>query len=160
MFVCFFLSFFLSFFVCMYLIQIHISEPIWTKLCTRLFLGLEETVGYVWVRNSWRLWPSGHFFTLEATAELWAQDGCRRDRFSRYRYICGSSWCSRDVTDSTFNRAAGPSATALHPSFQLLFMWPTKNHVLADESCEFLLQVCCSLGNVYDTLGRERDPCD
>jgi hypothetical protein len=33
--------------VCLYLIQNHISEPIETKLCTRLPLGLEETVGYV-----------------------------------------------------------------------------------------------------------------
>jgi len=36
----------------MELIQIHISEPIWTKRCTRLSLGLEETIGYVWTRNS------------------------------------------------------------------------------------------------------------
>jgi hypothetical protein len=35
-------------------------------------------------------------FSLEATAELWAQDGCRRDRFPRYSYIRGSSWCLRD----------------------------------------------------------------
>jgi hypothetical protein len=34
-------------FVCLYLIQIHISEPIGTKLRTQLSLGLEETVGYV-----------------------------------------------------------------------------------------------------------------
>jgi hypothetical protein len=31
--------------VCLILIQIHISEPIWTKPCTHLPLGLEETVG-------------------------------------------------------------------------------------------------------------------
>ena len=41
--------------VCLYLIQIHVSEPIGTKLCTRLPLGLEETVGYVCTRNSWPL---------------------------------------------------------------------------------------------------------
>jgi hypothetical protein len=70
-----------------------------------------------------------------------------------------SGGCSRHVTDSTFNRAVGPSATALHPSHQLLFLWPTESHVLADDSCTFLLQVCCTLGNAYDTLGRERDPC-
>jgi len=39
-------------FVSLYLIQIHISEPIGTKLCTRLPRGLEETVGYVWTRYS------------------------------------------------------------------------------------------------------------
>jgi hypothetical protein len=32
---------------CLYLIQIQISEPIETKLCTHLSRGLEETVGYV-----------------------------------------------------------------------------------------------------------------
>jgi hypothetical protein len=51
-------------FVCLYLIQIHISEPIGTKLCTRLPLGLEETVGYVWARNSGPLRPFGPFFLL------------------------------------------------------------------------------------------------
>jgi len=34
-------------YVCLYLIQIHISEPIGTKLCTHLPCSLEETVGYV-----------------------------------------------------------------------------------------------------------------
>jgi len=48
--------------VCMELIQIHISEPIWTKLRTRLPLGLEEVVGYVWTQNSWRLRPFGPSF--------------------------------------------------------------------------------------------------
>jgi len=38
-------------FVSLYLIQIHISEPIGTKLCTRLPRRLEETVGYVWAHN-------------------------------------------------------------------------------------------------------------
>jgi hypothetical protein len=38
-------------YACLYLIQIHISEPIGTKLCTHLPHGLEETVGYVWAHN-------------------------------------------------------------------------------------------------------------
>jgi len=38
-------------FVCMELIQIHISGPIGTKLCSRLPLGLEEVVGCVWTHN-------------------------------------------------------------------------------------------------------------
>jgi hypothetical protein len=49
-------------FDCLYLIQIHISEPIGTKLGTRLPLGLKETVGYVWVRNSLPLRTFGPFF--------------------------------------------------------------------------------------------------
>jgi len=75
------------------------------------------------------------------------------------RRIPYSGGCSRYVTDITFNRATGPSATALYPSFWLLFLWPTGNHVLADDCCAFLLQVCCTVGNAYGTLGRERDPC-
>jgi hypothetical protein len=53
-------------FVCLYVIQIHISEPIETRLCTRLPFGLEETVGYVRARNSGPprtfgpFFPSGH----------------------------------------------------------------------------------------------------
>jgi hypothetical protein len=38
-------------FVCMGLIQINISEPILTKLCTHLPLDLEETLGYVRSEN-------------------------------------------------------------------------------------------------------------
>ena len=54
-------------------------------------------------------------FSLGATAEFWAQDDCRRSRFPRYPHIRGSSWCSRDVTDITFMRAAESSAAALYP---------------------------------------------
>ena len=45
LFVCLFPSF-------LYLIQIHISEPISTELCTRLPLRLEEVVGYVLTHNT------------------------------------------------------------------------------------------------------------
>jgi len=44
-------------FVCYYLIQIHISEPVGTKLCSHLSRGLEETVGYVWTHNIWPFRP-------------------------------------------------------------------------------------------------------
>jgi hypothetical protein len=49
--------------VCLYLIQIHISEPIWTKLCTHLPLGLEETVWYVWTQTFWPCLPFSGFVT-------------------------------------------------------------------------------------------------
>jgi hypothetical protein len=155
----------------MELIQIHISEPIWTKLCTHLFYGLEETVRYVWAQNSWPLWPFGPFFCrghcrIKGTRWLparpfsaipvypWFQlvfvwhhqhyvvadgkfiDGSlisvilvgvhltsRKLRCSRRQShllqccIAYSSGCSCYVTDITFNRATGPSATALYPSF-------------------------------------------
>jgi hypothetical protein len=44
-------------FVCLHIIQIHISEPISTKLCTHLPLGLEETTGYVCSENVWPFLP-------------------------------------------------------------------------------------------------------
>jgi hypothetical protein len=47
LYVCLFVCMYVCLFVCLYFIQIHISEPIGTKLCTRFPVGLEETVGYV-----------------------------------------------------------------------------------------------------------------
>jgi hypothetical protein len=84
--------------VCLYLIQIHISEPIGTKLFTHLPRGLEETVGYVWAHNISPFPPFRPiFFGM----------GCR---FARSRWLpatnCpapalyprrGACWC--DVTD-------------------------------------------------------------
>jgi len=85
-------------------IQIHISEPIWTKLCTRHPLGLEETVGYVWARNSWPLWPFGPFF------------------FRGHCRIMGPRWLS----------ARPFSAIPLYPWFQLVFAWHHQHYVVAD----------------------------
>jgi hypothetical protein len=105
-------------FVCLYLIQIHISEPIWTKLCTHLPLGLEETVGYVWSENVWTFlpfWPS----SPEASAESSARNGCRLES----------------------------SATALYPWLLLVLVWRHGNDVVADDSFAFLLEVSCTMGN-------------
>jgi len=158
-------------YVCMELIQIHISEPIWTKLCTHLPLCLEESVGYVWTRNSWPLRPFGSFFlgghcrimgtrwlparpfpaitlypwfqlmfawrhrhyvvadggvirgslisvilaVVPLTSRKWRRS--RRQSHPPQRRIPYSSGCLRHVTDITFNRATGPSDTALYPSF-------------------------------------------
>ena len=154
----------------MELIQIHISEPIWTKLCTRLPLDLEETVGYVWTRNSLPLRPFGPFFFgghyrimgtrclparpfsaihlypwfqlvfvwrhrhdvadggvirgslisvilagVPLTSRKWRRS--RQQSHSPLRRIPYSGGCSRHVMDITFNRATGPYATALYPSF-------------------------------------------
>jgi len=68
---------FVCMFVCLYLIQIHISEPIGTKLCTHLPRGLEETVGYVWAHNISPFPPFRHILS-GAGADLCAVDGCRR----------------------------------------------------------------------------------
>jgi hypothetical protein len=88
----------------MELTQIHISEPIWTKLCTHLPLGLEETIGYVWARNSWPLRPFGPFF------------------FRGHCRIMGTRWLP-----------AWPfSAITLYPWFQLVFVWHHQHYVVAD----------------------------
>jgi hypothetical protein len=64
-------------FVCLQLIQIHISEPIGTKLCTHLPRGLEEYVGYVWAHNI-SSFPPFRPILAEASANLGEVDGCRR----------------------------------------------------------------------------------
>jgi len=87
---------FVCLFVCMELIQIHISEPIWTKLCTRFPLGLEEVVGYVWTHNI-STFPTFRRIFSGASADSCAEDGCRRQSPPLLRYI--SCWCN--VTDVT-----------------------------------------------------------
>ena len=91
---------FIKLIVCLYLIWIHISEPISTKLCTYLPLGLEETVGYVWSENALPFlpfWP----FVSGASAESSARNGCRHSSHPRQRYIRDSCWCYCDVTEMT-----------------------------------------------------------
>jgi len=55
-------------------------------------------------------------FSLGATAESWAQDGCRCNSFPRYPYIRDSSWCSCDITDMR-SQTAESSVAALYPWF-------------------------------------------
>jgi len=95
---------FVCLFVCMELIQIHISEPIWTRLCTRLPLGLEEVVGYVWNRNSWPLRPFGSFF------------------FGGHCRMTGTRWLP----------ARSFSSIILFSWFQLVFVWRHQRYVVAD----------------------------
>jgi len=91
-------------FVYMELIQIHISERIWTKLCTRLPLGLEETVGYVWTRNSLPLRHFGLFF------------------FGGHCRIMGTRWLPARPFPSI----------PLYLWFQLVFAW-LHRHDVADD---------------------------
>ena len=73
-------------YVCLYLIQIHISEPIGTKLCTHLSRGLEETVGHVWAHNS-SPFPPFRPILSGAGADSRAVAGCRRHTIPLLRYI-------------------------------------------------------------------------
>jgi len=77
---------FVSLYVCLYLIQIHVSEPIGTKLYTHLLRGLEETVGYVWAHN---ISPSPPLRPILSGvgAESRAVDGCRRHTTPLLCYI-------------------------------------------------------------------------
>jgi len=95
---------FVCLFVCMELTKIHISEPIWTRLCTCLAFGLEETVGYVWTRNSRPLRTSGPLF------------------FGGHCRIMGTRW----LPVRPF------SAIPLYPWFQLVFTWRHRHDVVAD----------------------------
>jgi hypothetical protein len=101
-------------------------------------LGLEETVGYIWTRNTRPLRLSGPFFfeghcRIMGTRCLpvrlffaiplypWFQlvfawrNG--HDVVTDGGVIHGNLTSLRQVTDITFNRATGSSATALYPSF-------------------------------------------
>jgi len=78
--------------VCLYLIQIHISEPIGTKLCTHLPRGLEETVGYVWAHNI-SPFPPFRPILLGAGADSCAIEGCRCHTAPLLRYIRMLVWC-------------------------------------------------------------------
>jgi hypothetical protein len=83
-------------FICMELIQIHISGPIWTKLCTRLALGLEDVVRYVWTHNI-STFPPFRCILSGASADSCAEDSRRRQSPPLLRY--SPCWC--DVTDVT-----------------------------------------------------------
>jgi hypothetical protein len=195
----------------MELIQIHISEPIWTRLCTRLPPGLEETVGYVWTRNSWPLRPFGPFFfgghsRIMGTRWLPLRPFSAIPLYSCFQLVF--VWRHRhDVADSGVIRGSLISVILVgvplmsrkwrrsrrqnHPpqrripysggfcvTSRILRSTGRRGHppqryiphssscfcdlqeiALADDSCVFLLQVCCNVRNAYDTLGRERDPC-
>ena len=73
-------------FVSLYLIQIHISEPIGTKLCTRLPRGLEEAVGYVWAHNI-SPFPPFRPISSGAGAHSCAVHACRHHTTLLLRYI-------------------------------------------------------------------------
>jgi len=76
-------------YVCLYLIQIHISEPIGTKLCTHLPRGLEETIGYVWAHIS--PFPPFRPILSGAHADSCAVDGCRHHTALLLPYIRGAA---------------------------------------------------------------------
>jgi len=67
-------------FVSLYLIQIHISEPISTEICTRLPLRLEEVVGYVWTHNIWPFSTSSVMSQCRILGTTWlpAQESLRQ----------------------------------------------------------------------------------
>jgi len=72
--------------VCLYLIQIHTSEPIGTKLCTHLPRVLEETVGHVWAHNI-SPFPTFRPILSGAGAVSCTVAGCRRHTIPLLRYI-------------------------------------------------------------------------
>ena len=100
-----FVCLYVCMFVCLCLIQIHISEPIGTKLRTRLPRVLEETVGYVWAHN---IPPSPPFRPLPLRGPAWrcAKIAAGATGYHPKRYIRDSDTCSCYVTHTSSRRAA------------------------------------------------------
>jgi hypothetical protein len=99
-------------YVSLYLIQIHISASIGSKLCKRLLRGLEEIVGYVWTHITLRS-PPIRPLPSRRPAWRWAKmaAGCakmaaRATGEQTKRYIGDSGTCSCDVTHTKSRRAA------------------------------------------------------
>ena len=89
---------FVCLYVCLYLIQIHISEPIGTKLCTHLPRGLAENVGYVWAHNI-SPFPPFRSILSGAGANFCEIVGGRRHTTPLLRYIRDAA--RADVTSRT-----------------------------------------------------------
>jgi hypothetical protein len=116
------------FFVCLYLIQIHISEPIGTKLCTHLPRGLEDTVRYVWA----------HFFLpilSRAGADSCTVVDWRRHAAPLLRYIRGVT--SRTIRCAMKTRRSG----------QNVCVCENGNLMRRDVTNELNLQLHCSYTN-------------
>jgi hypothetical protein len=136
-------------FVYLYLIQIHISEPIWTKLCTRLSLRLKETVGYVWFENVWSFSTFLIFFARSeyrflGTTWLPAQDTSATALYPWFLQVLVWRHGNDVVAEDTCLES---SATALYPWFLQVFVWRHENDVVAGDTCAFLLEVSCTMGN-------------
>jgi len=103
---CLFVFLFPSF---LYLIQIHISEPISTELCTRLPLRLGEVVHYVWTHN---IWP---FSTSSVRSQ------CR---------ILGTTWlpAQESLRQHYIRDAADDNCAKSH-------LWQPYIHDVADDTC-------------------------
>jgi hypothetical protein len=91
--------------------QIYVSEPNFAHVSPLVWKRTRGTYGPKILDLSDLLGP----FSLGATAESWAQDGCRHDCFPRYPYVRGSNWCSCDVTDIMLSQVAESPAAALYP---------------------------------------------
>jgi len=128
---------FVCLFVCMELIQIHISEPIWTKLRTRLPLGLEEVVGYVWTRNFWPLLPFGPSLFRGHCRIM----GTRWLPARPFSMILLYPWIPKRVLVMSYGRCPAPPPRSSAAAFRLLllhvFVWHHAHDALARDNCAF-----------------------
>jgi hypothetical protein len=169
--------FFCSFlFVCLYLIQIYISEPVWTRLCTHLFPRQEETVEYVWSENVWLFSTFLTFFVgteckILGTTWLPALDTSATAlypwflRVLVWRHFLADDTCPESSTTALYlwflqvlgsrhgndvvadDTCPESSATALYPWFLQVLVWRHGNDFVAGDTCAFLLEVSCTVGN-------------
>jgi hypothetical protein len=130
-------------FVCMELIQIHISEPIRTKLRTHLPLGLEEVIGYVWTRNSWPLQPFRPSFFRGHCRIM----GTRWLPARPFSAIPLYPWILKHVLVTSYGRSPAPpprsSASAFRPLLLHVFVWRHAHDALARDNCAFFLCFSC-----------------
>jgi hypothetical protein len=129
----------------MELIQIHISEPIWTKLRTCLPFGLEEVVGYVWTRKSWRLRPFGPSFFRGHCRIM----GTRWPPARPFSVIPLYPWIPKRVLVTSYERCPAPpphsSTAAFRPLLLHVFVWRHEHYALARDNCAFLLRFSCTV---------------
>jgi hypothetical protein len=141
-------------FVCMELMHIHISEPIWTRLCTRLPLGLEEVVGYVWTRNSWPLRPLASF-PFGGHCRMM---GTRRLPARPFSVIPLYPWTPKSVLVASYGMCPATPPRSSATAFRLLllhvFVWRHAHDAVARDNCAFLFS--CTVCDAKETRKRQQ----
>ena len=127
----------------------YTNPHFWTNLNQNLHTSPPSsgmTVGYVWSEN---VWLFSTFFTFFIGSE------CR---------ILGTTWLPAQDTSATAlypwflrvlvwrhiaadDTCPESSATALYPWFLQVLVWRHGNDVVAGDTCAFLLEVSCTMGN-------------
>ena len=129
--------------------QLHIK----LKVCLFVCLDVPYTNSHFWTdlnqtlhtsppwfgRDSW-VCMSPQYFTFSTLSTSSVGSECR---------ILGRRWLP----------AKESSATALYPWLRHVLVWRHGHDVVADDTCAFLLEVSCTVGNALKTWRSERNAC-